>query len=180
MNEVIIKILIWGFIAGINYWFKLSYKGQRPHHTEQPTDAFCHFSVWFCANYWSTSNSSRRQSQHWWNPYHSINQCGSPRKQNLNRFPKLLDSFCIFFLFITRIQSEQADPILFSGDFCIWFSGDDCVSIVNASSNIKMKRIYCGPGHGIRYHLLWNYSLILPILGPLTSLNNNKNFPGIK
>ncbi|XP_027771883.1 probable polygalacturonase At1g80170 isoform X2 [Solanum pennellii] len=28
-------------------------------------------------------------------------------------------------------------------------TGDDCVSIVNASSHIKMKRIYCGPGHGI-------------------------------
>ncbi|KAI4328279.1 hypothetical protein L6164_020646 [Bauhinia variegata] len=28
-------------------------------------------------------------------------------------------------------------------------TGDDCVSIVNASSNIKMKRIFCGPGHGI-------------------------------
>ncbi|KAF3944821.1 hypothetical protein CMV_028750 [Castanea mollissima] len=28
-------------------------------------------------------------------------------------------------------------------------TGDDCVSIVNASSAIKMKTIYCGPGHGI-------------------------------
>ncbi|KAL8459712.1 hypothetical protein ACS0TY_036995 [Phlomoides rotata] len=28
-------------------------------------------------------------------------------------------------------------------------TGDDCISIVNASSNIKMKNIYCGPGHGI-------------------------------
>ncbi|XP_011009731.1 PREDICTED: probable polygalacturonase At1g80170 [Populus euphratica] len=28
-------------------------------------------------------------------------------------------------------------------------TGDDCVSIVNSSSNIKMKRIFCGPGHGI-------------------------------
>ncbi|CAL9088337.1 unnamed protein product [Musa textilis] len=28
-------------------------------------------------------------------------------------------------------------------------TGDDCVSIVNASSNIKMKKIMCGPGHGI-------------------------------
>ncbi|XP_041016277.1 probable polygalacturonase At1g80170 [Juglans microcarpa x Juglans regia] len=28
-------------------------------------------------------------------------------------------------------------------------TGDDCISIVNASSNIKMKSIYCGPGHGI-------------------------------
>ncbi|KAL2926500.1 Polygalacturonase [Bienertia sinuspersici] len=28
-------------------------------------------------------------------------------------------------------------------------TGDDCVSIVNASSAIKMKKIYCGPGHGI-------------------------------
>ncbi|KAL1534138.1 galacturonan 1,4-alpha-galacturonidase [Salvia divinorum] len=28
-------------------------------------------------------------------------------------------------------------------------TGDDCISIVNASSNIKMKNIFCGPGHGI-------------------------------
>ncbi|KAH9627202.1 hypothetical protein KSS87_020748 [Heliosperma pusillum] len=28
-------------------------------------------------------------------------------------------------------------------------TGDDCISIVNASSNIKMKTIYCGPGHGV-------------------------------
>ncbi|KAJ3683155.1 hypothetical protein LUZ60_013382 [Juncus effusus] len=28
-------------------------------------------------------------------------------------------------------------------------TGDDCISIVNASSNIKMKNIICGPGHGI-------------------------------
>ncbi|KAJ1704343.1 hypothetical protein LUZ63_004122 [Rhynchospora breviuscula] len=28
-------------------------------------------------------------------------------------------------------------------------TGDDCISIVNASSNIKMKNIKCGPGHGI-------------------------------
>ncbi|KAM0932820.1 putative endo-polygalacturonase [Dioscorea sansibarensis] len=28
-------------------------------------------------------------------------------------------------------------------------TGDDCISIVNASYNIKMKNIDCGPGHGI-------------------------------
>ncbi|CAH9071201.1 unnamed protein product, partial [Cuscuta europaea] len=28
-------------------------------------------------------------------------------------------------------------------------TGDDCISIVNASTNIMMKKIYCGPGHGI-------------------------------
>lgn len=28
-------------------------------------------------------------------------------------------------------------------------TGDDCISIVNGSSAIKMKRIFCGPGHGI-------------------------------
>ncbi|KAK6922240.1 Glycoside hydrolase, family 28 [Dillenia turbinata] len=28
-------------------------------------------------------------------------------------------------------------------------TGDDCISIVNGSSSIKMKKIYCGPGHGI-------------------------------
>ncbi|KAK6131119.1 hypothetical protein DH2020_035139 [Rehmannia glutinosa] len=28
-------------------------------------------------------------------------------------------------------------------------TGDDCISIVNGSTSIKMKNIYCGPGHGI-------------------------------
>ncbi|XP_050207132.1 probable polygalacturonase At1g80170 isoform X2 [Mercurialis annua] len=28
-------------------------------------------------------------------------------------------------------------------------TGDDCISIVNGSSGIKMKRIFCGPGHGV-------------------------------
>ncbi|KAL1542798.1 putative polygalacturonaseisoform X1 [Salvia divinorum] len=28
-------------------------------------------------------------------------------------------------------------------------TGDDCISIVSQSSNIKMKNIHCGPGHGI-------------------------------
>ncbi|KAM1215081.1 hypothetical protein ACFX13_011782 [Malus domestica] len=28
-------------------------------------------------------------------------------------------------------------------------TGDDCVSIVSGTSGIKMKRIFCGPGHGI-------------------------------
>ncbi|CAN6908382.1 unnamed protein product [Brassica oleracea] len=37
-------------------------------------------------------------------------------------------------------------------------TGDDCVSIVNASSNIKMKRIYCGPGHGISIGSLGNHN----------------------
>ncbi|KAK9063453.1 hypothetical protein SSX86_017323 [Deinandra increscens subsp. villosa] len=35
-------------------------------------------------------------------------------------------------------------------------TGDDCVSIVNASSNIKMKNVYCGPGHGISIGSLGN------------------------
>jgi hypothetical protein len=44
--------------------------------------------------------------------------------------------------------------------------GDDCISIVNASSTIKMKTIYCGPGHGIRYYLdltLHIYGLGVPL-----------------
>ncbi|KAL1533850.1 putative polygalacturonaseisoform X6 [Salvia divinorum] len=32
---------------------------------------------------------------------------------------------------------------------CVIRTGDDCISIVSYSSNIKMKNIYCGPGHGI-------------------------------
>ncbi|KAL8137918.1 hypothetical protein V2J09_003919 [Rumex salicifolius] len=42
--------------------------------------------------------------------------------------------------------SESSNVVLQN---CKIGTGDDCVSIVNASSNIKMKTIYCGPGHGI-------------------------------
>lgn len=35
-------------------------------------------------------------------------------------------------------------------------TGDDCVSIVSGCSNIKMKTIYCGPGHGISIGSLGN------------------------
>ncbi|KAK9277548.1 hypothetical protein L1049_007093 [Liquidambar formosana] len=42
--------------------------------------------------------------------------------------------------------SESTNVVLQN---CKIGTGDDCVSIVNASSNIKMKTIYCGPGHGI-------------------------------
>ncbi|KAF7809305.1 putative polygalacturonase [Senna tora] len=42
--------------------------------------------------------------------------------------------------------SESTNVVLQN---CKIGTGDDCISIVNASSNIKMKRIYCGPGHGI-------------------------------
>ncbi|CAN1181138.1 Polygalacturonase QRT2 [Linum perenne] len=41
----------------------------------------------------------------------------------------------------------ETDKILSS---LMLFVGDDCVSIVSGSSNIKMKRLYCGSGHGIR------------------------------
>ncbi|KAF3431246.1 hypothetical protein FNV43_RR25976 [Rhamnella rubrinervis] len=42
--------------------------------------------------------------------------------------------------------TQSTDVIL---QDCKIGTGDDCVSIVNGSSNIKMKRIFCGPGHGI-------------------------------
>ncbi|KAF3673493.1 Eukaryotic translation initiation factor 3 subunit H [Capsicum annuum] len=42
--------------------------------------------------------------------------------------------------------SESTNVVL---QDCKIGTGDDCISIVNASSNIKMKSIYCGPGHGI-------------------------------
>uniref|UniRef100_A0A7N0TZE0 Polygalacturonase n=1 Tax=Kalanchoe fedtschenkoi TaxID=63787 RepID=A0A7N0TZE0_KALFE len=31
-------------------------------------------------------------------------------------------------------------------------SGDDCVSIQDYTSNIKITNVYCGPGHGVRYY----------------------------
>ncbi|GAB2280478.1 hypothetical protein Dimus_015105 [Dionaea muscipula] len=42
--------------------------------------------------------------------------------------------------------SESTNVVLQN---CKIATGDDCVSIVNGSTNIKMKTIYCGPGHGI-------------------------------
>ncbi|KAM6575482.1 hypothetical protein CsatA_023809 [Cannabis sativa] len=47
------------------------------------------------------------------------------------------------------LDFTKLEGVIFQGQGVIDGSGDDCVSIVNASSNIKMKRIYCGPGHGI-------------------------------
>lgn len=60
--------------------------------------------------------------------------------------------------------------------FWIWYAGDDCISIVNATSNIKMKRILCGPGHGVRYSLLWLYVIKEPYDGPKVTSNWNSNF----
>ncbi|KAG0452257.1 hypothetical protein HPP92_026036 [Vanilla planifolia] len=44
--------------------------------------------------------------------------------------------------------SESSDVSIHN---CKIGTGDDCISIVNASSNIVMKQIECGPGHGIRH-----------------------------
>uniref|UniRef100_A0A7N0RER3 endo-polygalacturonase n=1 Tax=Kalanchoe fedtschenkoi TaxID=63787 RepID=A0A7N0RER3_KALFE len=52
-------------------------------------------------------------------------------------------------------DSPNTDGIHISGSTSVVIedskigTGDDCISIVNASSAIKMKNIHCGPGHGI-------------------------------
>ncbi|GMJ13208.1 hypothetical protein HRI_004990000 [Hibiscus trionum] len=46
---------------------------------------------------------------------------------------------------ITRVHTDW----LIMVTLCVWNSGDDCISIVNAPFAIKMKRIYCGPGHRV-------------------------------
>ncbi|KAF3773527.1 putative polygalacturonase [Nymphaea thermarum] len=44
---------------------------------------------------------------------------------------------------------HPATAFIEDGKLCLLVSGDDCISIVNGTSNIKMKNIMCGPGHGI-------------------------------
>ncbi|KAM7479979.1 hypothetical protein LguiA_028192 [Lonicera macranthoides] len=52
-------------------------------------------------------------------------------------------------------NSPNTDGIHISGctdvsvDHCNIATGDDCISIVSGSSNIKISKIICGPGHGI-------------------------------
>ncbi|KAJ9176374.1 hypothetical protein P3X46_011693 [Hevea brasiliensis] len=45
------------------------------------------------------------------------------------------------------IHITESTNVILQG--CKIGTGDDCISIVNGSSGIKMKRIYCGPGHGV-------------------------------
>lgn len=39
-------------------------------------------------------------------------------------------------------------------------TGDDCVAISGGNYNINVTRVSCGPGHGIRYHLMLFTSLV--------------------
>ncbi|KAL3641846.1 hypothetical protein CASFOL_012661 [Castilleja foliolosa] len=57
-------------------------------------------------------------------------------------------------------------------------TGDDCISIVNGCSNIKMKNIYCGPGHGISIGSLGNNNSTAKVEGIVLDngyLNNTNN-----
>ncbi|KAJ6293455.1 hypothetical protein OIU78_025435 [Salix suchowensis] len=44
---------------------------------------------------------------------------------------------------------EAPTALTIDSSSAVKVKGDDCISIVNGSSAIKMKGIYCGPGHGI-------------------------------
>ncbi|XP_027169664.1 probable polygalacturonase At1g80170 [Coffea eugenioides] len=52
-------------------------------------------------------------------------------------------------------DSKNTDGIHVTGstdvsiDSCKISTGDDCVSIVNGSANVRVTNIFCGPGHGI-------------------------------
>nr|XP_027122359.1 polygalacturonase-like [Coffea arabica] len=52
-------------------------------------------------------------------------------------------------------DSKNTDGIHITGstdvtiDSCKIGTGDDCVSIVNGSANVRVTNIFCGPGHGI-------------------------------
>lgn len=65
-----------------------------------------------------------------------------------------LSIFFLFFLCYTLILS------CFWLDLALWFTGDDCISIGDYSSNVQIYNIQCGPGHGIRLSLLYPVSAI--------------------
>ena len=54
---------------------------------------------------------------------------------------------------------------LFCADFFFFYKlniGDDCISIVGNSSIIRIKNIACGPGHGIRYKIVFGFCCLEP------------------
>ncbi|KAL8218917.1 hypothetical protein R6Q57_022290 [Mikania cordata] len=76
--------------------------------------------------------------------------------QQMNFVISRCDSVRIFSVLVSSPEdSPNTDGIHLTGSTNVVIqnskigTGDDCVSIVNASSNIRMKNIYCGPGHGI-------------------------------
>ncbi|KAG6504486.1 probable polygalacturonase At1g80170 [Zingiber officinale] len=62
-------------------------------------------------------------------------------------------------------------------------TGDDCISIVNASKNIKMKSIQCGPGHGISIGSLGkdnSTGIVTGVVLDMAKLTGTKNGVRIK
>lgn len=56
------------------------------------------------------------------------------------------------------IHVERSTGVTING--CTLQTGDDCISIGDATYNLFISNIKCGPGHGVRYQLLrFNFRL---------------------
>lgn len=59
--------------------------------------------------------------------------------------------YCIIKLFLRNLNNFNILPHYFT---IYLIEGDDCISIVSGSKNIRATDIICGPGHGIRFIIL--------------------------
>jgi len=68
------------------------------------------------------------------------------------------------------IHVQYSNRVTING--CIMQTGDDCISIGDATYNLLMSNIKCGPGHGVRLVSPWFMSIWVQNKQTLNSITN--------